>query len=154
MAREWRISATSTLFGEIGLVRVLIAGAASSVASLVIACVVIAWLFHDYQKLTPATWRPEGPREYTLSSLVNLLNGFGFAVLFALTGDTLASRLGHWLPAGLLFGLVCFVALPLPVILGDAIFVNLHRGFVAGSLLNSLLTCLACGVICSAILAR
>jgi hypothetical protein len=142
----------SAVFGGIGVGRILVAGAVSAVTALAIAYVVIAWLFHDYQKLTPATWRPEGPREYTLSSLVYLLSGFAFAVLFAMTGSTLVSRMGHWLPAGLLFGLVCFVALSLPVILSEAIFVNIHRGFVAGSLLNSLLTCLACGVICATLI--
>ena len=137
-----------TIFGEIGYGRILIAGAASAFAALVIAWVVIAWLFHDYEKLTPASWRPEGPREYFLSSCVTLASGFAFAVLFAMTGSSLTSRIGHWLPAGLLFGLAGFVALPLPVILSQAIFVNLHRGFVAGLLLNSLLFCLTSGVIC------
>jgi predicted cobalt transporter CbtA len=76
-------------------------------------------------------------------------SGFAFAVLFALTGSNLTPRMGHAIPAGLLFGLACFVAFPLPEILSSAIFVNLHRGFVVGSLLNSLLFCLASGVICA-----
>ncbi|HEV3168633.1 MAG TPA: hypothetical protein VGZ22_31795 [Isosphaeraceae bacterium] len=142
----------SLILGEVTIGRILAAGTASAIIALVIAYIVIAWLFHDYQKLTPATWRPEGPREYTLSSCVYLLNGFGFAILFAMTGTTLTSRIGHWLPAGLIFGLTCFVALSLPVILSDAIFINIHRGFVIGSLLSSLLTCLACGVICAALI--
>lgn len=140
------------IFGEVTIGRILIAGAASSIASLVIAYIVIAWLFHDYQKLTPSTWRPEGPREYTLSTLVYLISGFGFAILFAMTGTTLTARFGHWLTAGLIFGLICFVALSLPVLLSDAIFINIHRGFVIGTLLNSLLTCLACGVICASLM--
>ena len=142
----------SSLFGGVGIGRILLAGAASAVTTLVIAYVVIAWLFHDYQKRTPATWRPEGPREYTLSSVLSLTSGFAFAILFAMAGSTVVSRVGHWLPGGLLFGLTCFVALPLPVILSDAIFINLHRGFVVGTLLNSLLTCLACGVLCAALI--
>jgi len=138
-----------SIFGEIGVGRILLAGAASAVTAFAIEYTLIVWLFHDYQKLTPATWRPEGPREYFLSSCVTLASGFAFAMLFAMTGSTLTSRIGHWLPAGLLFGLACFVALPLPGILSQAIFVNLHRGFVTGSLLNSLLFCLASGVICA-----
>jgi hypothetical protein len=142
----------SSIFGSVGIGRVLVAGAASGVSALVISYVTIAWLFHDYQKRTPATWRPEGPREYTLSSLVSLASGFAFAVLFAMTGQVLVSRVGHWLPAGLLFGLAGFTALALPVLLSDAIFVNLHRGFVVGAILNSLLTSLACGVICAGLM--
>jgi|SRR5579864_4045420 len=142
----------SAIYGEVTIGRILSAGTASSIASLVIAYVVIAWLFHDYQKLTPSTWRPEGPREYTLGSCVYLISGFGFAILFAMTGTALTSRIGHWLPAGLIFGLTCFVALPLPVILSEAIFINIHRGFVLGTLLNSLITCLACGVICATLI--
>jgi len=141
------------IFGEIGVGRILIAGSASAVTALLIEWVVVAWLFHDYQRLTPATWRPEGPREYVLSSCVTLFSGFAFAVLFAMTGGTLTSRMGHWLPAGLLFGLACFAALPLPAILSQALFVNLHRGFVAGILLNSLLFCITCGVICAVLIA-
>jgi hypothetical protein len=139
----------SAIFGEIGIGRILMAGAGSAVAGLVIECLTIAWLFHDYQRLTPATWRPEGPREYFLGSCVTLGSGFAFALLFAMTGTALTSRVGHTVPAGLLFGLACFAALPLPVILSQAIFVNLHRGFVAGLLLNSLLFCLISGVICA-----
>ncbi|MFI5456719.1 MAG: hypothetical protein ACHRXM_14825 [Isosphaerales bacterium] len=142
-----------SIFGEIGVGRILIAGAVSAVTAVVIEWVVVAWLFHDYQRLTPASWRPEGPREYFLSTCVTLASGFAFAVLFAMTGSTLTSRMGHGLPAGLLFGLACFVALPLPVILSQAIFVNLHRGFVAGLLLNSLLFCITCGVICAMLIA-
>jgi hypothetical protein len=138
-----------SIFGEAGVGRVMVAGGASAVTSLVISYVMNAWLFHDYQKLTPATWRPEGPREYLLSSCVSLWSGFAFALLFAMTGTTLTARLGHWFPAGLLFGSACFAAFPLPVILSQAIFVNLHRGVVAGLLLDSFLTCLACGVICA-----
>jgi hypothetical protein len=59
------------------------------------------------------------------------------------------SRTGQRLIAGLLFGLACFTALTLPVLLSDAIFVNFHRGFVVGSVVSSLLTCLACGAICA-----
>ncbi len=143
----------SVIFGEIGIGRILMAGAGSAAAGLVIAWVTVAWLFHDYQQLTPATWRPEGPREYFLSSCVTLASGFAFALLFAITGSALTSRVGHSLPAGLLFGFACFVALPLPVILSQAIFVNLHRGFVMGLLLNSLLFCLTSGVICAMLIA-
>jgi hypothetical protein len=151
---EYPFGGTSMLpiFGEVTLGRVFAAGAASAITSLSIAYVVIAWLFHDYQKLTPGTWRAEGPREYALSSLIYLISGFGFAILFAMTGTSLTSRIGHWLPAGLTFGLICFLALPLPILLSDAIFINIHRGFVIGTLLNSLLTCLACGVICAALI--
>src|ERR1700730_526500 len=120
------------IFAEIGLARILLAGAASAVTAFAIQYILIAWLFHDYQRLTPATWRPEGPREYFLSSCVTLAGGIAFAVLFAMTGNALTSRMGHCLPAGLLFGLACFVALPLPIILSQASFVNLHRGFVTG----------------------
>jgi len=40
-----------SIFGEIGVGRILLAGAASAVTALVIAWVLIAWLFHDYQRL-------------------------------------------------------------------------------------------------------
>jgi hypothetical protein len=140
------------IFGEVTLGKILAAGTASAIAAFAIGYVLIAWLFHDYQKLTPSTWRPEGPREYTLGSCVYLISGFGFAILFAMAGTILTSRIGHWLPAGLIFGLACFVELSLPHVLSEAIFINLHRGFVMGSLLSSLLTCLASGVICAALL--
>jgi len=41
--------------------------------------------------------------------------------------------------SGLLFGFGCWAALALPVLLSIAIVVNLHRGVIAGLLLNWLL---------------
>jgi hypothetical protein len=140
------------IFGTIGVGRIAVAGAISGVTALLISSTFVAWLFHGYQKLTPATWRPEGPREYALGSGLSLFQGFAFAFLFALLGGGLADQVGHWFPTGLLFGLACFAALVLPTLLSQAIFVNFHRGFVAGLILDSLLTCVACGVICAGLM--
>ena len=44
-------------------------------------------VFHRYQRATPETWRPEGPRNYALSSLVRVLSAI------AISGRTVSRQL-------------------------------------------------------------
>jgi hypothetical protein len=135
-----------------GIQRILIAGAAAGFVAVVLDWLINAWLFHDYQKRTPATWRPEGPKQYLQSTAATFLTGFTFAAFYSWTGGVQLAGTLHWLAAGLLFGLGCWMALVLPLLLSIAIFVNLHRGVVAGLLIDWLLISLAAGAICSRML--
>ncbi|HEX9637507.1 MAG TPA: hypothetical protein VGB99_08240 [Acidobacteriota bacterium] len=128
---------------------ILIAGAAAGFVAVVLDWLINAWLFHDYQKRTPSTWRAEGPKQYLLSMAATFGSGFTYAIFYAWTGGVHLGGELHWLAAGLLFGLGCWMALALPIVLSLAIFVNLHRGCVVGLLLDWLLISLAAGAICS-----
>jgi hypothetical protein len=131
------------------LMRMLIAGAVGGFASIFTSWLITGTLFHRYQRLTPDTWRPEGSREYALSSLVLLAAGVAFGLLFYVTGGP--ARIGPqaWLGRGLLFGGTVWLAAACPVHATSAIFVRLHRGVVMGLLLDSLVGLLLVGVACA-----
>ena len=108
--------------------RLLLAGAAAGLGNIIISWVMEGWLFHGYQKRTPQTWRPEGPTQYTLSSVVVFSAGVLVALLFA----SVAPPAGSAFRTGTLFGVLAWLALPLPMILSISLFVNLHRGVILG----------------------
>jgi hypothetical protein len=131
------------------LLRVVTAGAVGGVISIFSSWLITGYLFHDYQRLTPETWRPEGPKQYALSSLVQVLGGAAIGLLFFATGRLSHPAARGWLGTGLIFGLLAWVALVCPVVATSAVYVRLHRGFVAGWLLDSLITVLIVSSACA-----
>jgi hypothetical protein len=103
-------------------------------------------LFHRYQRLTPATWRPEGPRQYALASGLNMLAAVMLALFFVATGGVPSITGGDWLANGMLFGALSWAALPAPILLSVALFVNLNRGVLMGLLLDWLIVSLLASV--------
>lgn len=96
-------------------------------------------LFHRFQALTPETWRPEGPREYTISSILQVFSGAAIGLLFWHTGGLHIGRVG-WLETGFIYGILLWLALALPIVLSMALFIRLHRGMVVGILLQWLVS--------------
>ena len=128
------------------IVRVVIAGAAAGLLSIMTSWLITGGLFHRFQALTPATWRPaEGAREYAAASAFNVVATMALTVLFAATGGLHAWDPGSHLLNGLLFGALAWLALPLPLLCTQALFVNFHRGVTIGSALDSLALCLLAG---------
>jgi len=79
---------------------------------------------------------------------------FTYAGFFAITGGIGWLNVRQWVQIGALFGIACWAALPLPLLLSLSVFINLHRGVVIGLLLEWLLLSVAFGVICSAVTVR
>ncbi len=131
------------------LPRTVFAGAAGGVLSILTSWLITGYLFHDYQRFTPETWRPEGPRQYALSSLVQVFMGAALGLFFYATGGLSHPSTRGWLASGVLFGLVGWVALACPVLVTSAIYVRLHRGVVAGLLLDSLVGVLLVATACA-----
>lgn len=131
---------------------VMMAGAVCGAAAVVIGGVIQGAIFHKFQKLTPSTWRPEGPRQYALGTLARLLVGVGFPLVFAYTGYPV-NPMKSVTPTeyGAMFGLLAWAALTLPMILSSAVFVNYHKGFVVGLLLDWLLIAVVCGIACASL---
>ena len=131
------------------MVRIVIAGAAGGFVSIFTSWAITGSLFHGFQKLTPETWRPEGPKQYALSSVVQILAGAAVGLLYFATGGV--ARLGatSWLSSGLLFGSLTWLAAACPVHTINAVYVKLHRGVVAGLLLDSLVGLLIVGCACA-----
>jgi hypothetical protein len=86
-------------------------------------------LFHPFQQKTAATWRPESWRHHLFAMLLQGAAGAGLGWLFAREGAP---------PVGLgLFGLGAAVWMVLVAcILIQALYVNWHRGFVVGLVLD------------------
>jgi hypothetical protein len=86
-------------------------------------------LFHPYQKMTAATWRPESWRQHLLAMLLQSMAGAGIGWLFSAAG---APTLGFAL---LELGLGVWMAL-VACILIQALYVNWHAGFIVGLVLD------------------
>jgi hypothetical protein len=104
-------------------------------------------VFHRFQKRTPETWRPEGPRNYLGASLLHVIAAIGTASLFTLMARFHAGSFDTGIMGGLRFGLCLWGVLSLPMILEKALFVRLHPGVVMGELLDWLTTLLLAGAI-------
>ncbi len=131
------------------LTRLLIAGAVGGLISIFSSWFITGYLFHQYQRLTPETWRAEGPLQYALSSAVQVVAGMALGLLFFATGGLSHLAARGWLSSGILFGLVAWLALACPVLVTNAIYVRLHRGVVAGLLLDSLVGVLVVASACA-----
>ena len=109
--------------------------------ALVIDYLFVGVIFHSYQRLTPQTWRPEGPRSYTVATIVDILFGVGFAFFFAYYHAGLGiDSLGSAVVAGL----ILWALFTLPVLLSTGIFVNWHNMVWLGLVLDWLV--IICGV--------
>jgi len=120
------------------LLRLLLPGAVGGFVSIFTGWLIIGNLFHRYQRLTPDTWRPEGPTLYAMSSVVQVLAGAAVGLLFFVTGGAPSLAQAGWLTRGLVFGSTVWLAVACPIHLVTAIYVKLHKGHVVGALLNSL----------------
>ena len=106
-------------------------------------------IFHRFQKETPSTWRPEGPRNYIGASLLHLLAAIGIACLLTLIVRFNVAIFAAGLHGSLLFAIAIWGAMSLPIILESALFIRLHPFVVLGQLLDwlttSLLACVVTG---------
>ena len=131
------------------LTRMLIAGAVGGFLSILSSWAITGNLFHRYQRLTPETWRPEGPKQYAASSVVQVLAGMAVGLLFFATGGVSHLAVQGWLASGVLFGFLAWLALASPVLVTNAIYIRLHRGVVTGLLLDSLVGLLLIACACA-----
>jgi hypothetical protein len=127
----------------------VIAGAVGGVLSIFTSWLITGYLFHQYQRLTPETWRPEGPKQYARSSVVQVLAGAVVGLLFFATGGLSHLAARGWLATGVLFGFLAWLALACPVVVTSAVYIRLHRGVVVGLLLDSLVGVLLVSMICA-----
>jgi hypothetical protein len=86
-------------------------------------------LFHPYQRLTAATWRPESWRQHVLAMLLQAGAGAGLGWLFSAAG---APTLGFEL---IELGLGIWMVMVAGILI-QALYVNWHAGFVVGLILD------------------
>jgi hypothetical protein len=125
----------------------LVPGLIAGVASIFTSWLLMGGIFHEYQKETPETWRPEGARSYTLASLLHVFTAIAIAYLFTLIVRFNVAIFASGFLGSVLFAICIWAALALPIILESAVFVRFHRFVVVGRLLDSLTTALLACII-------
>jgi hypothetical protein len=125
----------------------LVPGLIAGVLSIFTSWLWMGAIFHRFQKLTPQTWRPETGRSHALASAIHVLAAMGIALLFTIVASDQSSSFFVGMGGSLRFGLACWGVFALPIILGDAIYINLHPLIVLGRLLDWLCTSLLATVL-------
>jgi hypothetical protein len=125
----------------------LVPGLIAGFLSILASWFWMGFAFHSYQRATPETWRPEGPRNYILSSFIRLLAAIAIAVLYVLVARFHVAFFSDGIVGALRFGVAIWIALIAPVIVEAAIYIRLHSMVVLGQVLDWLTTCvLVCGI--------
>jgi hypothetical protein len=107
--------------------------------------------FHRFQAETPNTWRPsESWQHYQYAALARMVACIGIALLFAALASHDFAVAASPVFRGIGFGGILWFVTALPLVLEASIFVNWHRGFVAGLLLDWLVVFILAGV-CAAV---
>jgi hypothetical protein len=130
--------------------KLVAAGVIAGILSSITGYAITGRIFHVYQSRTPNTWRATetwaeylysfGIRVFSCLAIVLLYYVFGAGALIVLTGTILR---------GATFGGFIWAAIAAPVIVEAALFVNWHRGFVVGLLLDWLVLCVVAGAVAS-----
>ena len=129
------------------MLKILGAAAAAGVLANVTGYLITGRLFHSFQALTPSTWRAsESWNQYLYSTISRIAACVAVALIYKAVGSSAANLSDITILRGIWFGLILWAATILPAILEIALFVNLHRGFVIGLLLDWLVVCILASV--------
>ncbi len=115
------------------------------IATVCIEWLIIGFLFHKSQALTPATWRPESKSSYMYSTLLSLLFGVFFTLFYSKIGLHYVIPKNLWSDCKL--ALICFACFSFILEVSNAIYINYSRNFVAGKLVASCLSYIAAAII-------
>ena len=114
----------------------LVPGLIAGVLSIFTSWLWMGLIFHRFQRETPETWRPEGPRSYAGASLLHMLAAIGVACLLTLMVRFNVAVFTTGYSGSFCFALCVWGALALPILLESALFIRLHRLVVVGQLLD------------------
>ena len=126
--------------------KILEAGVIAGIAANATGYLTTGRIFHPYQAKTPGTWRAtESWTHYQYATVIRLAACIGIAFAYARLGAPLAFG-ANALAQGIGFGSIIWAITILPLLLELGLFVNWHRGFIAGLLLDWLLVCVIASV--------
>src|SRR4026207_388022 len=103
----------------------IVAGLIAGVVSLFTSWFWMGLVFHRYQRATPETWGPEGPRNYALSSLVRVSSAIVISFLYVLVARFQVGFFADGIVVALRFAAVIWIALAAPVAIAAAIHARL-----------------------------
>ena len=129
------------------VLKILAAGAIAGIVANATGYLITGRLFHAYQVKTPNTWRQSGSwTQYQYATVVRIAACIGIALLYGALGASFAPFGGGVISRGVGFGALLWLVTILPQVLEAALFVNWHRGFVMGLVLDWLVVCVLAGV--------
>jgi hypothetical protein len=122
-------------------------GLVAGVVSIFTSWLWMGVVFHRFQRETPETWRPEGPRSYVAAILCHVFAAIGIACLLTLIARFGVGFFGGGILANLRFALCIWGAIAVPILLESAVFIRLHPLVVLGQLLDWLSTSILASLI-------
>lgn len=129
------------------ILKLLAAGLISGIFANITGYLITGRLFHPYQAKTPDTWRKsESWVHYQYAALVRIAACVAIAFLYAALGNRMPVLADHFLLGAIVFALFLWFATMLPLVVEVSLFVNWHRGFVTGLVLDWLVVCLLASV--------
>ena len=132
--------------------KILEAGVVAGIVANATGYLITGRIFHPYQAKTPGTWRAtESWTHYQYATAIRIAACIGIAFAYALLGAPLAFGTNE-LAKGIGFGSMIWAITILPLLLEVGLFVNWHRGFVAGLLLDWLVVCVIASMAAAVVL--
>src|SRR5438270_13489238 len=113
----------------------IVPGLIAGVVSLFTSWFWMGLVFHRYQRATPETWGPEGPRNYALSSLVRVVSAIAISFLYVMVARFQVGFFADGIVRAVRFAAVICIALPPPVPIAAAIYEPIHAIAGAGVVL-------------------
>ena len=125
----------------------LVAGASAGILTNATGYLITGRLFHPYQGKTPNTWRAsESWTHYQYAMAIRIAACIGIVLLYGGLGALVPNAGSGVILRGGTFALMLWAATILPCVLEVALFVNWHRGFVVGLLIDWLIVCVLASV--------
>jgi hypothetical protein len=133
------------------LLRVLAAGVIAGIVANATGYLITGRLFHPYQAKTPNTWRQtESWAHYQYAAAIRTAACVGIALCYAALNGSFANLGAGPVSRGVSFGALLWGITILPLVLEVALFVNWHRGFVMGLIIDWLAVCVVASVAAAA----
>src|SRR5947199_3718778 len=92
----------------------IVPGLIAGVVSIFTSWFWMGLVFHRYQRATPETWRPEGPRNYTLSGLIRVLSAVAISIIYVLVARFHVGFFADGIVGALRFAAVMCIGLAAP----------------------------------------
>ena len=125
------------------MLNILAAGVIAGIVANATGYLITGRLFHPYQARTPGTWRvSESWTHYLQAAAIRIAACIAMGFLYGALGTAIPSVGDGAIARGISFGSILWAVTLLPLVLEAALFVNWHRGFVAGLLLDWLVVCI------------
>ena len=135
------------------VLKIIAAGLIAGILANITGYLITARFFHKFQARTPDTWRAtESWSHYMYSTGIRLFSCVAIVILYAASRAIVPTILGSIALRGAAFGGCVWAAVAAPIIIEIALFVNWHRGFVVGLLLDWLVLCVIAGKVAALVI--